>query len=60
MEEMAGLDEASEQSSTAVVQINDSFDSDYASGEEEESKSKRVEAAAAAENHFYCTDETGG
>ena len=59
MEEMAGLDEASEQSSTAVVQINDSFDSDYASGEEEESKSKRVEAAA-AENHFYCTDETGG
>ena len=58
MEEMAGLDEASEQSSTAVVQINDSFNSDYASGEEEESKSKRVEAAA--ENHFYCTDETGG
>ena len=56
MEEMAGLDE-SEQSSTAVVQINDSFDSDYASDEEEGSKSKLVEAAAA--NHFYCTDEAG-
>ena len=56
MEEMAGLDE-SEQSSTAVVQINDSFDSDYASEEEEASKSKLVETAAA--NHFYCTDEAG-